>query len=177
MAKKLKHRHSLFMDLFVALLTWMTVRGPTDGYIFCEVVKTREICKINPDRPLNSSRFTTLLRDRVAHLGIGSQDCIMYTGHSLKVGAIQLYRALGLRDKYIMQKVQMSGSRAYDNYCAAYNDCCPADQPRFINAKDYMAHAKNIAGESEVLLDSDQFNSFMKEILGQDSIPDYLSAN
>lgn len=96
---------------------------------------------------MSSSRFTKLLRDRLPHLGIGREDCVIYTGHSLKRSAVQLYRSIGLRDEYIMKKVQMSGSRAYANYCAAYNDCGTADLSIFTNIEDYIKHAKHIAGD------------------------------
>lgn len=39
------------MDPFVTLLSWLTKRVPIDGFLFCDVVQTSEICKINPAVP------------------------------------------------------------------------------------------------------------------------------
>ena len=55
----------------------------------------------------------------------------MYSGHSIKRGSVQLYRALGIRDDEIMEIVQMSGYQAFANYCAAYNYCAPPELSRF----------------------------------------------
>ena len=60
----------------------------------------------------------------------------------------------------------MAGSRAYANYCAAYNDCSPTQLPRFTNVNDYVEHAAEIAGEKDVLTDPEKFQEFMREVLG-----------
>lgn len=69
----------------------------------------------------------------------------MYSGHSIKRGSVQLYRSIGYRDEHIMQKVQMTGQRAYANYCAAYKDLAPQELPRFSNVEEYIKHAESIA--------------------------------
>ena len=90
----------------------------------------------------------------------------MYSGHSLKRGSIQLYRSLGLRDEYVMEKVQMVGQRAYATYCAAYNDCAPPSLPRFASCNEFVDHANRIQMEKELELNDAGYSKFMTEILG-----------
>ncbi len=47
-----------------------------------------------------------------------------------------------------MEIIQMIGTNAYANYCAAYNDCAPADLPRFSNMRDVLEHAAALAAEA-----------------------------
>ncbi len=47
-----------------------------------------------------------------------------------------------------MEMIQMIGTNAYANYCAAYNDCAPTDLPRFSNVRDFLDHAAALVAES-----------------------------
>ena len=153
------------MDPYVAFLTWLTFRGDASGPLFCDIAQNWDVITINPRKPMSADRFSSLMRDRIMELGIGG-DALLYTGHPLKRGSAQSHRSFGLRDEYVKQRIQMSGERAYQNYCAAYNDCIPRDHLRFASVNDYIAHATNIAGEEEVLLDSTRFDHFMSNFLG-----------
>lgn len=165
-------RGSLFMDPKVALLSWLTVRGTADGYVFCDVSTGNQgFCKINTSKALSAARFTAMMRKRLLTIGISSGDVAMYSAHSLKRGSVQLYRSLGLRDEYIMQKVQMVGPRAYATYCAAYNDCAPNDLPRFASAEEYIQHAARIMGERNLLLNDEAYANFMSEVVGSQEYP------
>ena len=57
----------------------------------------------------------------------------------LKRGSLQLFRSLGLRDEYAMQRVQMVGHKAYVYYCEAYNDCTPEDWPKLFERRAVSA--------------------------------------
>lgn len=163
-----KLRYSVFMDPFVAILSWLTTRGATDGYVFCDMTDNRGVCKVDTSRSLSSTKFTAILRNRLRQIGVGKSDSEMYTGHSIKRGSVQLYRSLGLRDEFVMQKIQMSGYRAYANYCAAYNNCRENDLPRFTNVKDYIEHAAQIAVESDIVYDDGAYKSFCVEVWGSE---------
>ena len=99
---------SLLMDPKVVLLTWFSVRGPSDGLLFWDIAVKREgTCKINRARPLSSAKFNTLMRGRLRSIGIGAGDMLMYSGLWLKRVSVQLHRSLGLSDDYVMQRVEM----------------------------------------------------------------------
>ena len=153
------------MDPHVALLTGLSIRGADAGYLFCDARQNKQgICKIDPNRPLSSARFATMMRSRLSSIGIGPSDVLMYSGHSLKRGAIQLYRSLGLKDEYIMQRVQMVGARAYSNYCEAYNDCAPRELPRFAYSEQFLEHAVAVMHDRKVLFTAEQFDRILSKI-------------
>ena len=154
------------MDPKVALLTWLSVRGPSDGFLFCDITTNSEgTCKIDYTIPLSSAKFNILMRGRLRTIGIGGGDILMYSGHSLKRGSVQLYRSLGLRDEYVMQRVQMVGPKAYANYCEAYNDCAPEDLPRFASAEEYLEQADRLKKEKELALNPEAFSKFITEVV------------
>jgi len=160
---------SIFMDPTIALLSWLSVRGPYEGDLFCDTVKNNHgVCKIDTARPLSSERFNRLMRNRLLGIGIAPGDVLMYSGHSLKRGSVQLFRSLGLRDEYVMQRVQMVGHRAYANYCEAYNDCAPEDLPRFSSEKEYLQHAIRLMEEKKVKRNDNAFFKFMREVVGSE---------
>ena len=161
-------RASLFMDPVTALLSWLMIRGTCDGFLFCDVTtNSHGVCKIDPSRALSAARFNSLMRSRLLSIGISPGDVLMYSGHSLKRGSVQLYRSLGLRDEYVMQRVQMVGPRAYANYCEAYNDCAPEDLPRFASAEEYLQHARQIMEERKMALDETAYSRFVLEFAGE----------
>lgn len=69
-------RFSLYMDLFVALLSWLLVRGSKSGPLFCDVISTRSGSKIVPERALSSTKFTVFLRTRLQSIGVGKEAFI-----------------------------------------------------------------------------------------------------
>ncbi len=96
--------------------------------------------------------------------GIGARDIQRYAGDSIKRGSIQQYRSPGLRDEYVMQRVQMVGPMAYANFCKANNDCAPENLPRFASDQEYLEHAMLMQQEKNMLLDNEGFARFMAEI-------------
>ena len=136
------------MDPFTAMFSWLVIRGSNPGPLFCEVKKTASGFKLDTTKQLSSINFVAFFRDRLAKIGIGQGDLNMYSGHSIKRGAVQLYLSIGLRDENIMQRVQMTGQHAYTNYCAAYNDCAPRELPRFPSVEDHISHAQRISNEA-----------------------------
>lgn len=153
------------MDPQIAPLTWLTIRGTSDGFLFCDLSQDSDgFSKLNPSKPLISARFTTTMRKRLLSIEIGPGDVLMYSGHSIKRGSVQLLRTLGLRDEYVMQKVQMVGARSYANYCEAYNDCKPDDLPRFSSVEQCLQHAAYIRQQKEILLDETAFSNFLAQM-------------
>ncbi len=57
---------------------------------------------LNTGKELTSSKFSKLLRKRLEIIGIGKEGVLVYSGHSIKRGAVPLYR---LRDEKIMEIV------------------------------------------------------------------------
>ena len=142
-----KLRNSIITDPFVALLSWMKLRGNRPGYLFCHVNK-KNMMDVN--RQWSTHDFTTFFRLRLRMCGVGAGVVDLYSAHSLKRGCVQLYRSLGLRDENIMEIIQMTGPNAYTNYCAAYNDCAPSSLPRFNNYEDFIKHAQTLIEEERV---------------------------
>lgn len=140
-------RQSIFLDPFIALYSWLEIRGGDDGPIFSDIKLNMTGMTINTSVPWSVSNFTSFLRKRLFQIGVGSSDVDMYTGHSIKRGNVQLYRSLGYRDDYIMQKIQMTGFKAYANYCEAYNDCNPASMPNFNTITAFLEHAEIVQRE------------------------------
>lgn len=137
-------RNSIILCPFTAVLSWLNIRGNREGYLFCDI-SNKNLLKT--DRPWQVKEFTKFLRDRLRMCGVGKDDVLLYSGHSLKRGCIQLWRSLGLRDEQIMEIVQMCGTNAYANYCEVFNDCAPNDIPRFTNLQDMINHVETIKGE------------------------------
>lgn len=90
---------SIFMDPFGVLLDWMVVWGPKPVFLFCDDVQNEGGSIINTLKLITSLCFTKELRDGMSQVGIAASELLMYTGHALKRGSIQLYRYLGLRDE------------------------------------------------------------------------------
>lgn len=157
-------RSSIYMDPNTALLSWLNVRGSNHGPLFCDYSLSNAGVTLNPTKRLSSKKFIDWMRDRLKLIGIGDEDAKMYSGHSLKRGAVQLYRSLGYRDEMIMQIIQMTGHHAYANYCAAYNDCAPQELPRFTSVQEYIGHAKTLMKESQFVSNEDSFEEWINEI-------------
>ena len=77
-------RCSLFLDPFVAILSWLTIQGPKDGFLFCDVKNNSGCCKIDFSSRLTSTRLTKLLCSKLLTIVIARADVLMYSGHSLK---------------------------------------------------------------------------------------------
>ena len=101
------------------------------------------------DQAWTNGEFVRFLRERLRSCGVGASDVVLYSGHSLKRGCVQLYRSLGIRDEQVMEIIQMNGFNAYSNYCAAYNDCAANSLPRFTSLDDFIAHAETAAEEAQ----------------------------
>ena len=158
-------RFSYFLDPFLAPYSWITLRGSASGPIFCNVKSTTAGKTVDTTRPWSAKKFTDFLRKRLISIGIGTEDVLMYSGHSIKRGSVQLYRSLGMHDEAIMEKIQMSGQHAYANYCAAYNDCAPPSLPRFNSVTTYIRHANKISKGSDLVHDPVAFQAFQNEML------------
>ncbi len=68
------------------------------------------------DTPWSYSDFTTFLRLRLLMCGVGNDDVVIYTGHSIKRKCVQLYWSLGLRDEQMVEIVQMRVKNASTTY-------------------------------------------------------------
>ncbi len=93
-------RHSVLTDPFVALLSWMSMRGNRPGYLFCDVTDKNVIVT---NKFWTTNDFKVFLRARLRLCGVGPGNLDRYSGHSMKRGCVQLYRSLGVRDEHIMQ--------------------------------------------------------------------------
>lgn len=85
------------METVIALLTWLSCRGGTNGPLFCGYSLTTAGVCFNPSTALSDQLFTNFMRDIFSSIGIGEGDVQMYTGHSIKRGSVQIYRSPGLR--------------------------------------------------------------------------------
>lgn len=105
---------SVYMDLFVALLSQVKMREVTDGSIFCDIKKFSKGFHINQGAGWSSSKFTAFLRERPDPISVASADVKIYSGHSLKRGYVQLYRSLNVCNERIMKlfKIKFTTSTA-----------------------------------------------------------------
>ena len=60
-----------------------------------------------PKAPWSSKKFTEYSSEVDCHQLVSDRP--IYSGHSIKRGSVQLYRALCLRDEAIMEIIQMNG--------------------------------------------------------------------
>eukprot|EP00178_Gracilaria_changii_P020163 TRINITY_DN585_c0_g2_i2.p1 TRINITY_DN585_c0_g2~~TRINITY_DN585_c0_g2_i2.p1 ORF type:complete len:424 (-),score=38.19 TRINITY_DN585_c0_g2_i2:1118-2389(-) len=161
---------SLYMDPFVALLSWVVARGNDNGFLFPDVVGTMTGTSLVFGKPLSCKKFTSFMRSRLLLIGIGSEDVVAFSGNSLKRGSVQPRRSLGHMDEFIMRKLGMVGANAYANYCAAYNSYAPRELPRFHSWEHMVKHAEAIAGEARWIEDPTAFDEFEREVFGESSM-------
>ena len=79
------------MDPFLALYSWLDIRGTSPGPIFCDIRDSKAGSTLGTTEQWSSKRFTDLLRNRLMSIGIGSEDAKMYSSHSIKRGSVQLH--------------------------------------------------------------------------------------
>lgn len=92
--------------------------------------------KLISSKLLSFVKFGTFFRDSLARIGFIPADLLEGSGPSIKLGSIQRYRLLDLRDENIMERVLMTGPNAYRNYCPTYKDCSPKQLPGFCTTED-----------------------------------------
>lgn len=160
-------RASLYLNPFVALISWMRMRGNRPGPLFCDVKEMKSGSVINCGRILKSKKFQNELQGRLRFLGFGEDTLAGFSGHSLKRGAVQLYRSLRLRDEEIMRRMQMKDYAAFMRYTATFNNATPGSIPQFNSRQEYIEYASALLGEKEVLYDTERFDSFMVEVLAE----------
>jgi hypothetical protein len=56
-----------------------------------------------------------------------------FSSHSIKRGAVQLYRKIHMTDHWIMRRIKMVGEYAYLRYTEEFNDVAPQEVPQFAN--------------------------------------------
>lgn len=88
-----KMRNSFICCPFSALLTWISIRGNRPGYLFSYVTEKK---MIRTEQAWPVQEFVKFLRQRLQLCGVGKDDALMYSGHSIKKGSVQLWRYLGL---------------------------------------------------------------------------------
>ncbi len=100
-----KLRGSIFMDLKVTLLSWLRVRGSSEGFVFCDMgISGKGTCKLEFSKPLSSDRFTKLMGDRLSSIGIDAGGVRMCSGHSIERESVQIYRSLGTERRVYHEK-------------------------------------------------------------------------
>eukprot|EP00737_Agarophyton_chilense_P002027 gb/GEZJ01002293.1/.p1 GENE.gb/GEZJ01002293.1/~~gb/GEZJ01002293.1/.p1 ORF type:complete len:206 (+),score=22.41 gb/GEZJ01002293.1/:412-1029(+) len=139
-------RYLIYVDPYIALLKWLCLRGSVNGSPFCDVKETAGGIFLLYNAIFSVSKFTDVLRIRMHAVGVGECDVKAHSGHSLKRGAVQLYRAQGFKNEMIMELVQPSDYHSYSNYCEAYNDC-QSNRPRFSSVDALLNHAYLLGNE------------------------------
>lgn len=67
---------SIFMDSKFAFLSWLTIRGPSEGFVFCDVRLSKTgICKMDPSKPLSSDRFRRCCTSAFSALELEQEKC------------------------------------------------------------------------------------------------------
>jgi hypothetical protein len=143
---------SLGMDPNLALFSWLSHRGMGPGYVFCEVHANR----VRHTQKWDHKSFTTYMRERLRKIGQGSDVVTRFSGHSIKRGAVQLYRKLGMSDVWIMQRINMVGEGAYTRYTEMYNDAAPIPVPTFSNVASAVKWASGVKNALGEMLDDEE---------------------
>lgn len=81
----------------------------------------------------------------------------------MKRGAVQLYHVISLKDHSLMDRFQMSGSRAYSTYCNIHRDFNAESLPEFMDAEAFIDLATTMAGERNIITDDNAFKPFIAE--------------
>jgi hypothetical protein len=118
------------MDPVMALCHWLTIRGTGAGHIFCSISASG---RLDYTKPWDPKSFIEFMRERLHLLGEGSANLAHFSTHSIKRGAVQLYRKIGMTDQWIMRRINMHGEYAYLRYTAEFNDVAPQEVPQFSN--------------------------------------------
>jgi hypothetical protein len=118
------------MDPTVALCSWLSVRGDGTGYIFCNIASSG---RLDYSRPWDPKCFIEYMRERLHLVGEGEANVGNFSSHSIKRGAVQLYRKIHMTDHWIMRRIKMVGEYAYLRYTEEFNDVAPQEVPQFAN--------------------------------------------
>jgi hypothetical protein len=140
------------MDPNLALISWLKHRGLGPGFVFCDVHQGR----VGHSKKWDHKTFTEYMRDRLRKIGQGSDVAARFSGHSIKRGAVQLYRKIGMSDMWIMQRINMIGEGAYTRYTEMFNDAAPVSVPNFSNVAAAVKWATDARkGLGEILDDEE----------------------
>jgi hypothetical protein len=83
------------MDPTVALCSWLSVRGHGTGYIFCNIASSG---RFGYSWPWDPKCFIVYMRERLNLVGEGEANVRKFSSHSIKRGAVQLYRKIHMTD-------------------------------------------------------------------------------
>jgi hypothetical protein len=95
------------MDLVMALCHWLTIHGSGAGHIFCT---TSASGRLDNTKPWDPKSFIDFMRERLHLLGEGRANVAHFSSHSIKRGAVQLYRKNVMTDQWIMRRFKMHGN-------------------------------------------------------------------
>ena len=102
---------------------------------------------IHMDKPWPVDKFQDFFRARLRICGVGDEDAVWYTGHSIKRVSVQLYISLGVLDGQIREWIQMTGPNSYSSYTSAFNDCQAAQLPGCASLEPHIQHSSMMRAE------------------------------
>ncbi len=76
-----KMGHSILVDRFVALLSWVCVRGNREGFLFCDVSVNKMIVTA---KPWTVHDLTEFMRERQRMCAVGPRRVALYSDNSRK---------------------------------------------------------------------------------------------
>jgi hypothetical protein len=94
------------MDPTLALCLWLKHRGDGNGHLFCSIANSG---RLDYNNPWDSKKFIEYMRSRLHLIGEGQANLAIFSSHSIKRGAVQLYRKIGMSDQWIMRRINMVG--------------------------------------------------------------------
>lgn len=104
-----------------------------------------------------NKEFVAFMRRRMVGIGIASARAILFTGHSLKRGSVQLLRTLELKDEYVMRRIKMEGGPSYLRYIAAFNASGAPSIPDFASIEEMKSHMRECDRRKSVMGNAKQF--------------------
>jgi hypothetical protein len=137
---------SATLDASVALTLWMAHRGPDDWFFILQFY-------------LRASELRQTLRCEVHSENEGTPDpgrrgeenARYLTGHSIKLGSVQLYRTMGVTDNWITRRTNMTSKYAYLLCTEEFIDAAPTPIPEFSNleaAIAWAAHTRHTSSDT-----------------------------
>ena len=68
--------HCSYILLLLCMFSWLVVRGPNPGPLFCEVKRTASGFRLDINQPLSSVNFVAFFRDRLSKIRFGQCSAV-----------------------------------------------------------------------------------------------------
>lgn len=134
------------MEPNLSMFNWVEVRGPSPGYLYCDIEGEGVGQRVIPHRPLPVEKYKRHMAKRAIACGWSKHDAEKITGYSFKRFGVQLLRMLGLDDDLLMDGFHLTSLTAFLRY-TELNNCGTGEVPKFTSIKAFLSHARKLEAE------------------------------